>query len=754
MRLFKRRCSDPNPQLVSLSPLSDSTDMTSSMSSARDVSPVSKSSLATWSKRVGEKWDKLKRSDSSEILTNTRKHHSPKTNSNPVSPVAQDKRISRVESLRNLFVRGDKYSDTETDQKSDNESPSHGRFFARESGKRTLRNKKKTKSTADDLKLTEQQLMDYLSLMQPNKQELQDMLNDLNTEVMRPPNKSRKLSILNEERNTPKQGRKFIKNIFSIRSSSKSDDEGDVKFAKRTSATSLTSLNDVILTSRKTLSLSEISSVLTSMLIKSDESGYGSDSTRTGMDSPRGSIKSQLSENSKPTPDKRPTAERSMTLNETTPTRNTHYDDDTDTAEEDYDDKEDIKYSTIKKRRPVTRASARLKRPRSKSGEFEPTLSRKRSNLLFGNSETTSMDTSKSSARSDVRLDEVTHSFTDMLNKLTIDYKSPSTAYPTSTLKSKDIVRKPLLEKEYKCVRLRLTNPYDIGIVIAPKTPTDPLTTYVVTEIRPSSAAEKNGNIFIGDEVVKVNGTRLRGSTFFVACASMVPKDGELEIVISRFKAVKSKTTSCSSSPAHSSSYVSLLNKYKAPASDDHPDFGQTNASNKYSLPKSFSGGPKETVVSFSNENVFKKPLEVNAERPITGMKKFSHSQGADTFTTRRSSIAVAIPQNILRRNSHRFLNVSFRKGPGMKSLGFSIVGGIDSPRGAIGIYVKSIFQQGQAAENGILKEGDEIISVNGNSLQSLTHNEAISLFKNIKSGEVFIEIARRENYQRRSDSI
>ncbi|XP_030061270.1 inaD-like protein isoform X2 [Microcaecilia unicolor] len=69
----------------------------------------------------------------------------------------------------------------------------------------------------------------------------------------------------------------------------------------------------------------------------------------------------------------------------------------------------------------------------------------------------------------------------------------------------------------------------------------------------------------------------------------------------------------------------------------------------------------------------------------------------------------------------------------GADGLGFSIVGGYGSPHGDLPIYVKTIFAKGAAAEDGTLKRGDQILAVNGESLDGVTHEQAVAILKRQK---------------------
>ncbi|XP_053780462.1 multiple PDZ domain protein isoform X2 [Desmodus rotundus] len=84
--------------------------------------------------------------------------------------------------------------------------------------------------------------------------------------------------------------------------------------------------------------------------------------------------------------------------------------------------------------------------------------------------------------------------------------------------------------------------------------------------------------------------------------------------------------------------------------------------------------------------------------------------------------------------------SITLDRGP--DGLGFSIVGGYGSPHGDLPIYVKTVFAKGAASEDGRLKRGDQIIAVNGQSLEGVTHEEAVAILKRTKGSVTLVVLS------------
>lgn len=208
-------------------------------------------------------------------------------------------------------------------------------------------------------------------------------------------------------------------------------------------------------------------------------------------------------------------------------------------------------------------------------------------------------------------------------------------------------------------------------------------TRFVVMKLEPGKIAYRDGRIRVSDEIINVNGKLLRGITDMF----------EVEKILN-----------------HS---FSIANKYYV------------------DIVLSRSETPDSTIMAFDHNHGAAESSKQNAISVINRVlanKMNSHSSKSPTPSM-----------------STVYMVVTFYKGTGHKSLGFSIVGGSDSPKGEMGIFVKTIFTSGQAAENGSLMEGDEILSVNGESVNGMTHALAINCFKKVRQGPLEIKVCRRK---------
>ena len=298
------------------------------------------------------------------------------------------------------------------------------------------------------------------------------------------------------------------------------------------------------------------------------------------------------------------------------------------------------------------------------------------------------------------------------------DSKSPDRKSPDSMASEGSrlaVVRSRSYATETIVVKLpRGNSDQCLGIFIAKTAESSP--GYLVAHVVPNGLADKEGTLRIGDEILIVNGKRLRGLSMVEARRILGSGSGpgDVDIVVSRYTAMDQSPKKLTESSVDYEN-VHMENGHGTIV-ENSPRSRFRKRQSKHLRDK------KECNRSSSTEKTF-----VNVDN--------SGSQSVSNFCT--------LPRRP-RSTVSTFMTVVFQKGPGRKSLGFTIVGGSDSPKGSIGIFIKSVLPGGQAAEDGRLRAGDEILAVNGHVCHDLTHRKAVQLFRNIKTGPVALHLCRR----------
>ncbi|TKS92812.1 Multiple PDZ domain protein [Collichthys lucidus] len=271
-----------------------------------------------------------------------------------------------------------------------------------------------------------------------------------------------------------------------------------------------------------------------------------------------------------------------------------------------------------------------------------------------------------------------------------------------------------------------------------------------VSDIVKGGLVDTDGQLMQGDQILSVNGEDVRTATQEAMAALLKCCVGPIRMEVGRFKAgpfhserrlsqssqmsetgsSKVATQSCSDSGNLPDDPDKLSMSSDSPEHQDTRTVEFTKGPND-SLGISIAGGVGSPLGDIPIFIAMMNPVGVAAQT-----QKLKVVAGGDTTVTGTSQEQAAgslTPSCIFQDDlgPPQYKTITLGRGP--DGLGFSIVGGYGSPHGDLPIYVKTVFGKGAAAEDGRLKRGDQIMAVNGQTLEGVTHEEAVGILKRTK---------------------
>ncbi|XP_056431244.1 multiple PDZ domain protein isoform X3 [Gadus chalcogrammus] len=299
-----------------------------------------------------------------------------------------------------------------------------------------------------------------------------------------------------------------------------------------------------------------------------------------------------------------------------------------------------------------------------------------------------------------------------------------------------------------------------------------------VSDIVSGGLVDSDGRLMQGDQILSVNGEDVRSSTQEGVAAILKCCVGPIVVEVGRFKAGPfhserrlsqgSGPVGLASSPSDPGSHddldkhgrsqesldqqevrdvqftkgpsdslgISIAGGLGSPLGDVPIFIAMMNPGGLAAQTQQLKTGDRIVSVCGTPADGMTHAQAVALLKSATGTIELQVVSGGDTTVTgppEAQGVEALTPSCIFQDDLSppQYKSITLDRGP--DGLGFSIVGGYGSPHGDLPIYVKTVFGKGAAAEDGRLKRGDQIMAVNGVTLEGVTHEEAVGILKKTK---------------------
>ncbi|XP_051720300.1 multiple PDZ domain protein [Ctenopharyngodon idella] len=294
-----------------------------------------------------------------------------------------------------------------------------------------------------------------------------------------------------------------------------------------------------------------------------------------------------------------------------------------------------------------------------------------------------------------------------------------------------------------------------------------------VSEITRGGVADLDGRLLLGDQILSVNGEDIRAASQDYAGALLQSCSGSVLLEMARFKASSHYSYGdqvgevdvplLSSLSTHDSLEGNVdirtvtVQKHECESVElrlrDTMGDPMIYISNlDPTTPAARSGLLQLGAMVISINGTSTESLSVteassllrNSSGAVTLQVMPSGCADGASFSKDRSSLIHSSPgltenyTTLNKQSSPQFQTITLEHGSA--GLGFSIIGGFGSSHGDLPIYVKNIFPKGAAVEDGRLRRGDQLLTVNGQSLEGVTQSEAVELLRQT-SGKVTLHV-------------